>query len=123
MDHVEKAGGSVESQLDYLILYLRRIHGYCFYCGERCADERLLTTKCAPLHLRQNLPTSVNSNFFEQDELYEPTRCFIGNYVDAAKLILKQGPIKLKNDLDDWKEKCNEDFCENKINNVKENVF
>jgi RNA recognition motif-containing protein len=50
--HAEKAGGSVESQLDYLILYLRRVHGYCFYSGERCSDERSLTTKSAPLYLR-----------------------------------------------------------------------
>ena len=39
---------SEERQLDLLILYLRRVHSYCFYCGEEYDDERMLASKCGP---------------------------------------------------------------------------
>lgn len=34
--------------LDLLILYLRRVHAYCFYTGEEYDDERTLAAKCGP---------------------------------------------------------------------------
>ena len=83
----------------------------------------MLTTKCAPLHLRQNLPSTVNSNDFMQDELYESARDFIGKYHNAASDLLKNGPVKMKNDLDAWRERCKEDFCDTKTNMIKDNVF
>ena len=41
-----------EHQLDLNILYLRRIHGFCFYCLEEYDDERMLATRCDNIHLR-----------------------------------------------------------------------
>ena len=38
--------------LDLLLLYLRRVHAYCYYCGEEYDDERTLAAKCGPQHLR-----------------------------------------------------------------------
>lgn len=35
-------------QLDLFLLYLRRVHSYCFYCGEEYDDERMLASKCGP---------------------------------------------------------------------------
>jgi len=43
---------SKAQHLDLLLLYLRRVHGYCFYCGEEYDDERMLAAKCGPQHLR-----------------------------------------------------------------------
>ena len=39
---------SKEAHLDTLLLYLRKIHGFCFYSGIKCEDERVLTAKCGP---------------------------------------------------------------------------
>lgn len=40
-------------QLDLQILYLRKIHSYCFYCAAEYIDERMLAAKCGPIHLRR----------------------------------------------------------------------
>ena len=43
-----------ELKLDLLLLYLRRVHFYCLYCGEEYEDERMLCTRCGPQHIRNN---------------------------------------------------------------------
>ena len=37
-----------EQLLDTLTLYLRQIHGYNFFDGTKCEDERMLASKCGP---------------------------------------------------------------------------
>lgn len=37
-----------QQMLDILLIYLRRVHAYCLYCGEEYEDERMLSTKCGP---------------------------------------------------------------------------
>lgn len=41
-----------ELMLDLQILYLRRVHGFCYYCLKEYEDERNLATKCDNVHLR-----------------------------------------------------------------------
>lgn len=41
-------------KLDMLLLYLRRVHAYCLYCGEEHEDERMLSTRCGPQHIRHH---------------------------------------------------------------------
>ena len=41
-----------ELQLDIQLLYLRRVHGFCYYCLKEYEDERNLATKCDNAHLR-----------------------------------------------------------------------
>ena len=41
-------------KLDLNILYLRKIHGFCYYCLEEFDDERILSNKCDIIHLRSN---------------------------------------------------------------------
>ena len=41
-------------KLDLLLLYLRRVHAYCLYCGEEFEDERMLSTRCGPQHIRNS---------------------------------------------------------------------
>ena len=38
--------------LNFSILYLRKVHGFCYYCLKGFKDERNLTKKCDFLHLR-----------------------------------------------------------------------
>lgn len=39
-------------QLDITNLYLRKVHSYCFYCAGEYYDERMLSAKCGPIHMR-----------------------------------------------------------------------
>jgi len=42
----------LSKQLDLQLLYLRKVHSYCFYCAAEYHDERMLAAKCGPIHLR-----------------------------------------------------------------------
>lgn len=43
---------SLRTKLDLLLLYLRRVHSFCLYCGEEYEDERMLSNRCGPQHIR-----------------------------------------------------------------------
>ena len=80
---------SVELRLDLLLLYLRRVHAYCLYCGEEYEDERMLATRCGPQHIRnsQKIPADEFAALCTVDEKSEdPLARFkaIAN-VDASK--------------------------------------
>jgi hypothetical protein len=55
--------------------------------------------------------------------MYSESKEFILKYEAQAKDLLKNGPIKIKNDLDAWLEKCKDDFCDNNTIMVKEGVY
>eukprot|EP01015_Nassula_variabilis_P037649 TRINITY_DN999_c0_g1_i3.p1 TRINITY_DN999_c0_g1~~TRINITY_DN999_c0_g1_i3.p1 ORF type:complete len:679 (-),score=87.66 TRINITY_DN999_c0_g1_i3:160-2196(-) len=42
----------VAQQFDLQILYLRKVHSYCYYSASEYLDERMLTAKCGPIILR-----------------------------------------------------------------------
>jgi hypothetical protein len=44
----EQSEISAQNKLDILLLYLRRVHAFCLYCGEEYEDERMLSTRCGP---------------------------------------------------------------------------
>ena len=47
-DDISSSQATPDFKLDTLLVYLRKIHGFCLYCGIRCEDERSLATKCGP---------------------------------------------------------------------------
>ena len=55
---------TLEFKLDILLLYLRRVHAYCLYCGEEYEDERMLSSRCGPQHIRN--AQKIDYNEFEQ---------------------------------------------------------
>ena len=54
VDQIETLELSLEKKLDILLLYLRRVHSYCIYCGEEYEDERMLSSRCGPQHIRNS---------------------------------------------------------------------
>ena len=60
--------------MDTLLLYLRQIHGYCFYCGMKCDDERALAAKCGSQHLRTELTNALKREEFEASPLHASAR-------------------------------------------------
>ena len=41
-----------EVQIDLQLLYLRKVHAFCYFCMEEYEDERMLAAKCGPAHIR-----------------------------------------------------------------------
>ena len=57
VDSLENFDGeklSLQLKLDLLLLYMRRVHAFCLYCGEEYEDERMLSTRCGPQHIRNH---------------------------------------------------------------------
>ena len=50
-----------ENQLDCQLLYLRKIHSFCFYCCEEYDDERMLAAKCGIAHIRSKYDPSTSA--------------------------------------------------------------
>ena len=47
--------GKPTLKLDLLLLYLRRVHAFNLYTGEEYEDERMLSTRCGPQHIRNSI--------------------------------------------------------------------
>jgi len=48
---------NIEAQVDLRVLYLRRVHSFCYYSGVLCNDERDLASRFGAAGLRQHLET------------------------------------------------------------------
>ena len=46
-------------QLDLQLLYLRKVHSYCYYCAAEHYDERMLAAKCGSIHLRLTTQSEI----------------------------------------------------------------
>jgi len=42
-------------QIDLHVLYLRKVHSYCFYSASEYHDERMMVAKCGPIFLRTKI--------------------------------------------------------------------
>lgn len=87
-----------EQQLDLYLLYLRRVHAYCFYCGEEYDDERMLAAKCGPQHLRSQ--KRIPRHEFETS-VWSGSKQFEEKYVRCAQDRLIPGPKMLEDPAED----------------------
>ncbi|KAH3757940.1 hypothetical protein Pelo_10234 [Pelomyxa schiedti] len=60
LSHPRWESWTEEEKLDKLILYLRNVHNYCYYCAEEFSDMVQMLRKCGPLHLRAS-PRSTDT--------------------------------------------------------------
>lgn len=79
-----------QQQLDLYLLYLRRVHALCLYCGEEYDDERMLASKCGPQHLRSAKQLSRDDS--DNNLNYMGSKNFEEKYVNAAQTRLRKGP-------------------------------
>jgi len=96
----------VKEQLDIQLLYLRRVHAFCYYCCEEYEDERMLASKCGPNHVRlmkiDNQPTPESKDL-DEGEVYDenaPT-LFEQNNMEKIQKIIDAGPQKMTDPMDD----------------------
>ena len=75
------------------MLYLRRVHAYCLYCGEEYDDERMLASKCGPQHIRS--AKTLTRDDLENNLNYLGSKNFEEKYVGTAKQRISKGPKQL----------------------------
>lgn len=65
---VEAFGGEAASkELDQLIVYLRRVHHCCYYCGIQCANQYDLWRYCGDVHVRATVSNAEgNAEWLDQ---------------------------------------------------------
>jgi hypothetical protein len=90
---------SKEQHLDLLLLYLRRVHSYCFYCGEEYDDERTLAAKCGPQHLRN--ARKITRWMIDTEPQWTGSKNYEDKYVRAANERLTIGPQPRPSPQDD----------------------
>ncbi len=66
-----------------LLLYLRRVHAYCYYCGEEYDDERILASRCGPQHLRN--AKKISRSQINNDKDWIGSKQFEEKYLNAAE--------------------------------------
>lgn len=81
------------------MLYLRRVHFFCLYCGEEYDDERMLASKCGPTHIR-NIKNITRSDI-DNSLSWAGSKSFEEKYLQAAKERLEKGEQQLKKPEDD----------------------
>jgi DNA-directed RNA polymerase subunit RPC12/RpoP len=80
-------------------LYLRRVHSYCFYCGEEYDDERTLAAKCGPAHLRNT--TRLPRVKMDTTAVWSISKQFEDKYLRAADERIAKGPREIVPPTDD----------------------
>jgi len=72
------------------LLYLRRVHSFCFYCGDDYDDERTLAAKCGPQHIRN--AKRITRGMIDHEPQWSGSMNFEDKYVRAANERLSAGP-------------------------------
>lgn len=85
-------------QLDLNIIYLRRVHGFCYYCLEEYDDERMLATRCDNIHLRPH--KSLGNRTVEAIQMHKNEADWDKNFTRKLKERLEKGPQETKTTLE-----------------------
>lgn len=79
-------------QLDIQLLYLRKIHGFCYYCLKEYEDERNLATKCDNAHLRNYKKIGARAENLNNESLTEEIE-FDKFFTNKVKALFKSGVL------------------------------
>ena len=118
-----------EHQLDLNIMYLRRVHGFCFYGLEEFDDERMLATRCSNVHLRSyvKLGERNSANSAEEAALAESKNEveWDKNFTRLLKDRIEKGPQETKNTLEVTEElnKKRNEYCKENTTPVANERF
>ena len=122
----------IENQLDLQLLYLRRVHGFCYYCLKEYEDERNLATKCDNAHLRnyKQLGSRMSSSFPQSTTQQELTEAFAFDkfFSEKVKSFFKKGvltppPKHISKERNDELKSLRDDYCMKMISKVTPQIF
>ena len=122
----------IENQLDVQLLYLRRVHGFCYYCLKEYEDERNLATKCDNAHLRnyKSLGSRLSLSFPQSTTQQELTEAFAFDkfFSEKVKSFFKKGvltppPKHISKERNDELKSLRDDYCMKMISKVTPQIF
>ena len=110
-----------KEQLDLQLLYLRRVHAFCYYCCEEYDDERMLASKCGPMHVRvmkvEDTPAEEQQKDLDEGEVFDenaPT-LFEQQNIEKVQKIIDQGPQIMGDPMEDEElTETRADYCRRK---------
>jgi len=119
MEHLENK----TYQLDLNIIYLRRVHGFCYYCLEEYDDERMLATRCDNVHLRAS--KSLGNRTLELVQMFKNESDWERNFTRKIKERLEKGPQETKNALEVTEElnKKRNEYCKENTSSLSSERF
>ena len=122
----------IENQLDLQLLYLRRVHGFCYYCLKEHEDERNLATKCDNAHLRnyKQLGSRTSVSFPQSTTQQELTDAFTFDkfFTEKVKSFFKKGvltppPKHISKERNDELKSLRDDYCMKMTSKVTPQIF
>ncbi|CAG9334009.1 SRRT_2 [Blepharisma stoltei] len=102
-----------EMQLDLQLLYLRRVHAFCYYCQEEYEDERMLAAKCGPAHIRTTYdeaaarPAEFDQKIEERILRKNPVKKYDKDNDPELQKMIKEFETKNTTEEEEKKVRCN----------------
>lgn len=103
------------SFLDLMIIFLRKVFNFCFYCGVEYENEKQLVTKCGINHIRSN-KTNINQIDTKSTSLKSVSNNLI-SYIE------KHSSSSLSLDYDSELSNRRSDYLKNNIHELEEDKF
>lgn len=110
-------------QLDVLLLYLRYVYGFCYYCARGEDNARELSMKCDCVHLRnaevieEDICNSVGLGINKEEIDYDT---MLDMRIQRFKEIKRWEIAVMKRDVDEEIEEYRKDFLSYHVNTIEE---
>ena len=112
----------INKQNDIMIMYLRHVHGFCYYCVEEHDGERNLAKSCDCIHLREEGSLGKRSDAAQLDqEKNKEAIEFDAKLTERIKAFIGKKENKKKEDYTEKLNVLKEEFINNQIQTVTEN--
>ena len=105
-----------------MIMYLRHVHGFCYYCVEEHDGERNLAKNCDCIHLRDEGSLGKKSDVEKlAQEKYKDAIEFDTKLTERIKAFISKKENKIQEDYTEKLNVLKEEFINNQIKTVTEN--
>ena len=112
----------ISKQNDIMMMYLRHVHGFCYYCVEEHDGERNLAKNCDCIHLREEGSLGKRSEVAQLDkEKYKEVIEFDAKLTERIKTFISKKENKKQEDYTEKLIALKEEFINNQIKTITEN--
>ena len=112
----------ISKQNDIMMMYLRHVHGFCYYCVEEHDGERNLAKNCDCIHLREEGSLGKRSEVTQLDkEKYKEVIEFDAKLTERIKTFISKKENKKQEDYTEKLIALKEEFINNQIKTITEN--
>ena len=112
----------ISKQNDIMMMYLRHVHGFCYYCVEEHDGERNLAKNCDCIHLREEGSLGKRSEVAQLDkEKYKEVIEFDAKLTERIKTFISKKENKKQEDYTEKLIALKEEFINKQIKTITEN--